>query len=81
MDVLGCKHVAHRGVAGEADRSGESRAHTLNSGRLLVKMQNGDTDPTPLHPASLCFSPSCPGPGGVDRMSRCPSCSPRLGTV
>lgn len=49
-------------VAGEADRSGESVAHTLNSRGLLGKMQDGDTDPTPLHPASLFFSPFLPWP-------------------
>lgn len=40
-------------LTGEADRSGESTAHTLNSKLLLVKKQEQDADPTLLHP---CFS-------------------------
>lgn len=30
--------------------SGESTAHILNSKPLLVRRQEQDTDPTPLHP-------------------------------
>lgn len=37
-------------LAGKADRIGGSTVLILNSKLLLVKRQERDTDPTPLHP-------------------------------
>lgn len=75
MDVLGCKHMAQRGVFGwGADRSGESTAHTLNSKLLLVKGQGRDPDPTPFHPCFPLLLPLLPLVLVEWTMDRCPSC-------